>query len=689
MEKIRSTAKKHIGIDYNALAAFLFLFAVILYLEIISRIFTVKASYSRVSLFITVIVSLASAAAITLLSSITKHRIVNTVIAGFLLEIYSFYFCLQYFMKRCYNMIMDLKTIFSGAQGAVTEGSSIASEMLEQSGYMILVFHIPLILLILLACFKKLNFTRRTAISYAGLAAVFVFFEVLAIIFMLTYSGTKEKVTIQFDTNQTTKSCSLQTTLKLDVLYALFGNPWKQGFTYDSSDTDTWQTLDASIYNMIEIDFDELAENTYNSNIAAINEYISTLTPGETNEYTGLFEGMNLIQITAESFTSYVVDEELTPTLYMLATEGIIFEDYYQPLWTGSTTTAEFQIMTGLIPYDGYKTMKDTIDTNMYFSLGNQTLKLGYTTYAFHNGTYNYYKRYLTHVNLGYSEFYANGQGMDNLTGKSEWRQSDLEMMEFIAPDFLEDEPFNIYAITLSGHSTYSLRNSIDASHYDEVAEWAEENGYDYSTATLCYLAGNLEVELALEYLIEQLEENDLLDNTVIVLTGDHYPYSLTDSFQYDEDGNIIQTEIEENIAELFGFTPETQEDYNHGALYIWSPVLDELAEQIVVSTPVSSVDILPTLSNLFGLEFDTRFLAGRDALDDSAQALVVFSDYSWKTDVGFYNADTGILTLTDGTAADSSYDSYIEEITTLVNNRAVLSEYIVTYDYYEAVFGE
>ena len=673
----------------NAAICFVFLFAAVMYLEVLSRVFTVKASYEKVSLFITVIVSLASAAAITLLSSLTKHRVLNTVIAGVLLEVYMFYFCLQYFMKRCYNMIMDLKTIFFGGQGAVTEGSSIASEMLEQSGYMILVFHVPLLLLIILACFKKLNFTCVKARGRVNLAVLFVFFEALAIIFMLTYTGTNDKVTAQFDTSQTAKSCSLQTAFKLDVLYSLAGNPWKQGFTYDEEDTNTWASLDADTYNMIEIDFDELSQNTYSSNITAINEYISTLTPGEKNEYTGLFEGMNIIQITAESFTSYVVDEELTPALYMLATEGIIFEDYYQPLWTGSTTTAEFQIMTGLIPYDGYSTMKDTIGTNMYFSLGNQTLKLGYTTYAFHNGTYDYYKRYLTHVNLGYSEFYANGQGMDNLTGKSSWRQSDLEMMEFIAPDFLTDEPFNIYAITLSGHSTYSLKNSIDASHYDEVAEWAEENGYDYSTATLCYLAGNLEVELALEYLLEQLEENDLLDNTVIVLTGDHYPYSLTDSFQYDEDGNIIQTEIEKNIAELFGFTPETQEDYNHGALYIWSTALYELEEQIVVSTPVSSVDILPTLSNLFGLEFDTRFLAGRDALDDTSQPLVIFSDYSWKTEVGFYNTDDGTLTLTDGMIADSSYDSYIEEITALVNNRSVLSEYIVTYDYYEAIFGD
>lgn len=668
---------------------FLYLFTAIIYLEVLSRIFTVKASYSSVSLFVTIIVSLASAGLFTLLSSLTGNRAVNTVIACVLLEIYTFYFCLQYFMRRAYNMIMDLGTIFSGAQGAVTEGSDIASDMLKQSGYMIIVFHIPLIILIILACFKKLEFIRPKGMMCAGLSAVFVFFEVLAVMFLLLNSSTNEKITAQFDTGQCAKSCSLQTTLKLDVLYSLFGNPWKQGFTYDEEDTDVWKTLNEDLYNMIEIDFDELSQNTYSSNIEAISEYISTLTPGKTNEYTGLFEGMNLIQITAESFTSYVVDEELTPVLYMMATEGIIFEDYYQPLWTGSTTTAEFQIMTGLIPYDGYKTMKDTIGTNMYFSLGNQMLSLGYSTYAFHNGTYSYYKRYLTHVNLGYSEFYANGQGMDNLTGKSEWRQSDLEMFEFIAPDFLSNEPFNIYAITLSGHSTYSLRNSIDASHYDEVAEWAEENGYDYSTATLCYLAGNLEVELALEYLLEQLEENDLLDNTVIVLTGDHYPYSLTDSFQYDEDGNIIRTEIEENIAELFGFTPETQEDYNHGALYIWSPVLNELDEQIVVTDPVSSVDILPTLSNLFGLEFDTRFLAGRDALDNSAQALVVFSDYSWKTDVGFYNADDGTLTLTDGTIAGSSYDSYIEEITELVNNRAILSEYIVTYDYYEAVFGE
>ncbi len=686
-------AVKNVFVNYfknNSIFVFLFFPVTLLYLELVFRIMSSKESFSAVSLAAAIFLSAATGIFLDLLCSVSRSRIFNTVLGAVFTEIFCLWATIEYFMQRAFSMYIDLSTIIAGTTGVATENGEGVASMVAREWYVVLVYHLPLIVYILFfAILRKLRFSRIKKQSLAFRAVVIIASLLIALIPSFSSENTRSRLTTRYDTDTCIKTYTLQSALILDFFYTVFGNPWLTDFDISETDPSDTSSYSSEYYNIINID---LSSINFDDEGEKITEYIDSVIPTEKNEYTGMFDGYNLIQITAESFTPYFVDEELTPILYKLSTEGIIFEEYYQPLWSGSTTTAEFQIMTGLIPFSGYNSMQETLDKNMYFSLGSLSKQYGYSTTAFHNGTYSYYNRYLTHVNMGYDEFIANGNGMTGLSnGSKGWPQSDLEMMEFIAPDYFEDQPFNLYIMTVSGHSTYSMSNKISAKNYDEVKEWADSKGYDYSTSVLCYIAANLELEKALEYLFEQLEEADLLDNTVIMLTGDHYPYSLTDKFQYDEDGNIIKTEIEENLSELFGSTPETLADYDRNALYIWSQSLSENEEKITVETPVSSVDILPTLANLFGWEYDSRMLAGRDALSENSQPLVIFSDYSWLTDAGYYDASTGTFTPSDpdGSEADDSYDDYIDEINRLVSNRVLLSKYILDCDYYGQVFGE
>ena len=477
---------------------------------------------------------------------------------------------------------------------------------------------------------------------------------------------------------------------------------------------------------MTDIDFDYIADHTTEFSVLEINKYVKSEMPAKKNEYTGMFKGKNLIQITAESFTPYVVDEELTPVLYRLINNGIRFDNYYQPLWNGSTTTGEFLIMTGLLPANGYYSMLETVGDNMHLTIGNQLMKEGYTSIAYHNGTYDYFDRNLTHCNLGYSRFVANGSGMYGLSGRTAWPQSDVEMMQFSIPRYIDKTPFNIYYMTLSGHSKYDSKNFIVNKNIAEVRAWAERKGYDYTNAVLSYIAANLEFEKSMEYLLQQLEDAGLLEDTVIVMSADHYPYSLSDDYVIDEKGHVDYFNVEANLINMFGFTPEFNPDYHHNALVIWTPSL-EGENSIVVTDPVQPVDILPTVSNLFGFDYDSRLLAGRDVLDMETEPLVIFSDYSWLSTYGYYDyrtetfipidelktsketiprcfADHGPLkTLTYENPIDKAnaakgittyggyekLDDYIKHISNVVQNKMVLSQNVPLQNYYGLIWGK
>lgn len=409
-------------------------------------------------------------------------------------------------------------------------------------------------------------------------------------------------------------------------------------------------------FNMMDIDFDTLIADEKNNTIKRMHQYFSQVAPTKKNEYTGKFKGYNLILITAEGFSPYGVDKEITPTLHKLVHEGYKFTDFYVPLWDVSTSDGEYVALNGLIPKAGVWSFSKSGNNHVPFVMGNQLGKLGYKTVAYHNHTYSYYDRQISHPNMGYS-YRAIGNGLDI---KKTWPSSDLEMMEKTTDDYMKDEPFHAYYMTVSGHLEYNFGGNQMAYKNKEYVSHLE-----HSDQAKAYMATQIELDRAMEYLLSQLEKEGVADHTLIALSADHYPYGL----DYKTIDEFEGTEVERNF------------DLYKSNLIIYAKGMEET----VITKPVSSLDILPTLSNLLGLEYDSRLLMGTDIFSDS-DPLVIFRNKSFITDKGRYNAETRKFTPSAG--ADVS-QSYLDQMVSIVNQKFYYSAQILENDYYQAVLGD
>ena len=389
----------------------------------------------------------------------------------------------------------------------------------------------------------------------------------------------------------------------------------------------------------LQIDFNTLLASTDSEDIAFAVSCVTSRTPSAVNEMTGLFAGKNLILITANSLSPEVIDPERTPTLYRLATKGIEFTDYYQPAW-GGTSSGEFAFLTGLVPVNGVQSMKDTIGKNMCLTMGNQLRQQGYFSRAYTDYfSYDYEHQGLTLPNLGYDELLGIGNGLDFVM-TDQWPYSDREMMDVVISQIDGMEPFSVCCMTCSGMGTYDVWGNKMAEKH-----WSEVEDLPYSDKVKGYLAANMEIEYALQDLVSALEDAGIADDTVIVLTSSQYPYALEENEDW---GNT-----EDYLAELYGYKADDVFKRDHSTLIVWSGCLE--GKNIKVTTPTSSLDVLPTLSNLFGLEYDSRLFVGGDVFSDR-EPFVFWPDGSWKTDKACYNAKTKTCSSSDGSELSEQY---------------------------------
>lgn len=371
------------------------------------------------------------------------------------------------------------------------------------------------------------------------------------------------------------------------------------------------QIDETQLYNILPIDFDSLLQDDADEIYHEIDAYFASITPDKKNQYTGLFKGKNLIYITAESFSHLAIREDLTPTLYKMMTQGFYFENFYNPYWEVSTTDCEYVNCIGLLPKSGTFSFKDSSKNSLPFALGNQFRKLGYTTKAYHNYLGSYYDRNLSHPNMGY-DFSSMGEGYRET---EVWPDSDHEMMKITLDDYIDKTPFHSYYMTISGHLPYNFwANAMAIKHQEEVAH------LPHNEAIRAYFACTLELENAVTYLLEKLEEKGIAEDTVIVITPDHYPYGLTIG----------------EMRELAGYHFDSTFGLYESVLIVYNPG----QEPVVVDKICSSLDIIPTISNLFGLDYDSRLLMGHDIFCDTSP-FVVFKCTNVVTDKMKYRSDT------------------------------------------------
>lgn len=467
---------------------------------------------------------------------------------------------------------------------------------------------------------------------------------------------------VNTSTDSSYKKIGMLATTAQELRYMLFSGSGSIMITPSSLNiSDVPRTYSSNSYNVIEsIDFTALADSTDSDILKATDEYLSNAAPTRKNNYTGLLKDYNLITICAESFCPWFISEELTPTLYKLSHTGILFENYYGT-FQSVTTNGEYTMCMGLYP-DMSRTKTDSsfnvAGTNyLPFCLGNALKGMGYQAWGYHDYIGDFYNRNITHANMGYT-FKAADSG---LAMKIDWPSSDLEMMEASVDDYINSgEPFHAYYMTFSGHYQYNWDNAMSAKNRDAVKD------LPYSEPVKAYIACNLELEYALEYLMQRLEEAGVADKTCIVLTNDHYPYGLT----------------EDEYNELAGQTLDTTFEKYRNSFICYVP---GLSENIVVDEYCSTADILPTLLNLFGVDYDSRLLAGTDVLSSGIH-VAVLSDKSFLTKTFRYDAGTETVIPADENTTVSG--KLAEAYRLYVDSRFQLSGNILNSDYYAHVFA-
>ena len=540
---------------------------------------------------------------------------------------------------------------------------------IRQNLLKILLLLLPLIAVILCLALRrgqalKLRLRwKQTMASFAVLLALLL--TVTGLMYVgrdNAFSVYRTFTNVNTSTDSSYKKIGMLATTAQELRYMLFSGSGSIMITPSSLNmSDVPRTYSSNSYNVIEsIDFTALADSTDSDILKATDEYLSNATPTRKNNYTGLLKDYNLITICAESFCPWFISEELTPTLYKLSHTGILFENYYGT-FQSVTTNGEYTMCMGLYP-DMSRTKTDSsfnvAGTNyLPFCLGNALKGMGYQAWGYHDYIGDFYNRNITHANMGYT-FKAADSG---LAMKIDWPSSDLEMMEASVDDYINSgEPFHAYYMTFSGHYQYNWDNAMSAKNRDAVKD------LPYSEPVKAYIACNLELEYALEYLMQRLEEAGVADKTCIVLTNDHYPYGLT----------------EDEYNELAGQTLDTTFEKYRNSFICYVP---GLSENIVVDEYCSTADILPTLLNLFGVDYDSRLLAGTDVLS-SGLHVAVLSDKSFLTKTFRYDAGTETVIPADENTTVS--DKLAEAYRLYVDSRFQLSGNILNSDYYAHVFA-
>lgn len=614
---------------------------------------------------------------------------VNRILATFFTLLFSIYFCVQIVYHAVFQNYLSLSAMLGVAGQALDYQDTIMKNVLNN-----LVALILLLLPIVFICtpFARLiDFKRKSKVPMilAGVAPFAAYFLAVLLI-RLTNSGMysaynvyKENTSIDMAIEKlgVTEATMLDFGLILGVEYGSDDFAYTDALATLPEEPSTEDVPDVPVagvtitepeevvevvpkkeYNELDIDFDKLLSETEDEGLISLHTYFQNAAPTKTNEYTGMFEGYNVIFVTAEGLSGYAITEENYPTLYKMANTGFVFNNYYTPLWYGSTVGGEYANLTGLMPANGqYLSLKETgkRKNSMRLTLATQLSSLGYATIGYHNNTYTYYGRDMSHPNLGYTWIGVGNGWLPETTrsGNALWPQSDLYMVETTFDDYCDAEPFNIYYLSVSGHVLYNFAGNQMAIRNKEVFE---ESGY--SETTRAYLSCQYELEKAMTRLVELLEEKGIADHTLIVLAPDHVPYN---------DKAVLD--------ELAGYELENNFEWYENTLIMWSAGMEE---PVQVDKVCSSLDILPTVSNLMGLDYDSRLIIGKDILSDT-EGLVMFNNRSWITDYCMYNATNGEITnLTD----EEVTDEYIEGVKATVRTRFKIAENILEYNYYQYI---
>lgn len=390
-----------------------------------------------------------------------------------------------------------------------------------------------------------------------------------------------------------------------------------------------------------------LKDKEENETIKTVDGYLLSLNQNHANKNTGEFEDYNFIYFLVESLDYMAIDENLTPTLYKMWNESFHFTNHYSPIYACCTGDSEFVSMTGIYPYRSVCTAYEVLDTNLETSLAGLFKQKGYNTHAFHNWDDQFYKRNQLEYAYGIDEYKdINKLDIKRISG---W-QSDADLIEAALPDFIDDEKFFTFFITSSMHWPYDSSSTLGDKYLDEINKYHK----DYPIEVKRYLSKCMEFDRGMEYLLNALDEAGKLNKTVISIFPDHRPLK-----------------FEDNIFEKYTILQDRKG--NHKASLTPFFIYNYKTKGKEIENVCSTIDQLPTIANLFNLNYDPRLYMGNDALND--ECIVVFNNLDWITNKGYY---------TSGKASKGLEEDYVKQINSHIKNVTNISKAILDYDYFE-----
>ncbi len=629
----------------------------IIYLEIIYKFFIMKDLLTT-NTFSVVLFSIPWIIIFTIITSIFNEKVnkILTIVFSFLIILITLAQIVYY---NFYNSMFSFLSLTTGT-GQVMQFYVMIASVIARIWYIFAIILIPYILFLIFKN-KLFNFKKNNLKFLISYLLIFILsFLGIVLVISKNNEGFYSLKRLIFKTHApmlTIDKTGLFTMEMIDIERYIFGFNEEIYSEQINVNNEEEKVPEVKIeYNTTDIDFDKLINDETDDKIKSMHVYFKNTVPSNKNEYTGMFKDKNLIFITAEAFDTIAIDEKLTPTLYKIANNSFIFKNYYQPLYPVSTSDGEYMNLNSLIPKEGVWSFKQTSKISMPYGIGNMFNKEGYVSYGFHNHNYNYYDRQKSHKNIGL-KYYGCGNGLEKKMNCKHWPNSDKEMIDATTSYYIDKDKFMTYYMTVSGHLNYNFSgNNMAYRNKNKV------KNLKYSTAIKAYLATQIELDKSIEKLLQVLEEKGKLNDTLIVIAPDHYPYGLT-----TKQMNEISTIDRNDKFEKF-----------HTTLIMYNPNI----EKTVVDKVISSLDILPTIYNLYGLTFDSRLLMGRDIFSNN-EHIVILSDRSWITDKGKYNSVTKEFT---STTNEEIEEDYIDRINMIVNQRYGMSSLIIDNNYYKKI---
>ena len=414
-------------------------------------------------------------------------------------------------------------------------------------------------------------------------------------------------------------------------------------------------------------------------------EYYSKPNIKQTNEYTNIFNGKNVIVIHAESLQNFVINKkingkEITPNLNKLINKSLYFNNFYALDSVGTSSDSEFTFSTSLLP-----TNNGTVFINYwnrkYESIQKKFNDAGYYTFSMHANNGTFWNRNIMYNSLGYQKFYnyESDYTIDEIIGlglsdESFFRQSLTKLKE------INEKGQNFYGtlITLSNHTPFTnegkdLSNfDVSSYHYDKNGKLITDN-YLEGTILGSYIKSVHYADKALGEFIDGLEKEGLLENTVLIIYGDHDAKIKKSQFEYFYNYDRKTGKVIEKDSIDYKIIDDIDYELLRSVPFI---IYSKDIEPKVIGKVSSMLDAFPTIANMFG--FETKYTLGSDIFDDKDN-IVVFPNGNWLTDKMYYDTKRdSFKALEDNLVVKNDY---IEQNNLIAQNKINISNYIIMYD--------